>query len=55
MTAGLRTLSLYLAAAAVYVAIGLYEVDFLLSWPVGVGYLVLTCWLVPAIVRRLLR
>jgi hypothetical protein len=48
-----RTLAIYLAAAVVYVAIGLYNTDFLLSWPVAAVYLLLAVWLIPAGIRRL--
>jgi hypothetical protein len=44
----------WLAAAAVYVGIGLYSVDFLLSFWVGLAYVLVTAWLVPAVVRRFL-
>jgi hypothetical protein len=43
----------YVIAAAVYVTIGVYYTDFLLSVFVGAGYLLLVAWLVPAGVRRL--
>jgi hypothetical protein len=43
----------YCLAAAVYIAIGVAYVDFLLSFWVGLGYLLLVAWLVPAVVRRL--
>ena len=45
----------YCLAAAVYVAIGVIYADFLLSVVVGMAYLVLAAWLVPAAVRRLIR
>jgi hypothetical protein len=48
-------LGIYLAAAAVYIGIGLWNTSFLLSWPVAAGYLLLAAWLIPAAVRRLLR
>jgi hypothetical protein len=44
----------YALAAAVYIGIGLYTVDFLLSYWVAVVYVLVTVWLVPAAVRRLL-
>lgn len=44
----------YLLAAGVYIGIGLYTVDFLLSYWVAVAYVVVAAWLVPAAVRRLL-
>jgi hypothetical protein len=43
----------YCLAAAVYIAIGVAYVDFMLSFWVGLGYLLLVAWLVPAVVRRL--
>jgi hypothetical protein len=42
----------YSLAAAVYIAIGVAYVDFLLSFWVGLGYLLIVAWLVPAVVRR---
>ena len=48
----LATLGGYAAAAAVYVAIGVAVTDFLLSVFVATAYLLLTVWLVPAVVRR---
>ena len=49
----LRVFAGYILAAAVYVAIGVAVTDFLLSFWVGVAYLVLAAWAVPTIVRRL--
>jgi hypothetical protein len=43
----------YVIAAAVYVTIGVFYTDFLLSVFVGTAYLLLVAWLVPAGVRRL--
>ena len=43
----------YVVAAAVYIAIGVFYTDFLLSFFVGLAYLLLVAWLVPAGVRRL--
>ena len=51
----LRTFATYGLAAAVYIAIGVAYQDFLLSVVVGMGYLVLAVWLLPAVVRRLRR
>jgi hypothetical protein len=45
----------YCAAAAVYITVGVAYNDFLLSVIVGMGYLVLAAWLLPAAVRRLRR
>jgi len=44
----------YMAAAAVYVAVGVWFTDILLSYFVGLAYLLLVAWLVPAGVRRIL-
>jgi hypothetical protein len=43
----------YVAAAAVYIAVGIWVTDFLLSFFVGLAYLLLVAWLVPAGVRRI--
>ncbi len=48
----MRTLALYLAAGAVWVAVGVFEPDFMLAWPVTVAYLVVVAWLIPALLRR---
>lgn len=50
----LAVLAGYVIASAVYIAIGVYYTDFLLSVFVGTGYLLLMAWLIPAGVRRLL-
>ena len=43
----------YAAASAVYIAIGVWYTDVLLSFWVALAYLLLVVWLVPAGVRRL--
>jgi len=43
----------YCLAAAVYIAIGVAWIDFLFSFWVGLGYLLLAAWLIPTLVRRL--
>jgi tetrahydromethanopterin S-methyltransferase subunit B len=48
-----RVLAGYLLAAAVYIAIGVAVTDFLLSFWVGVAYIVVAAWAVPVAVRRL--
>jgi hypothetical protein len=50
----LRVFGGYCLAAGLYVAIGVAVTDFLLSFWVGVAYVLVTAWLVPAVVRRLL-
>jgi hypothetical protein len=44
----------YVGACALYVVIGVLVTDFLLSVFVGIAYLLVIAWLVPAAVRRLL-
>jgi hypothetical protein len=44
----------YAVAAAIYVAIGVWYTDFLLSFWVAMAYLLITVWLVPAGIRRIL-
>ncbi len=48
-----RTFAGYAAAAAVYIAIGLYNVDFLLAFVTAAVYLLVAVWLIPAAIRRL--
>jgi hypothetical protein len=43
----------YCLASAVYIAIGVTWIDFLLSFWVGLAYLLVAAWLVPTLVRRL--
>ncbi len=50
----LATFGGYVLAAGVYIGIGLYEVDFLLSYWVAVAYVLIAAWLVPAAFRRIL-
>jgi hypothetical protein len=44
----------YVVAAAVYIAVGVFYTDLLLSVFVALAYLLLVAWLVPACVRRIL-
>ena len=44
----------YCLASGVYIAIGVTYIDFLLSFWVGLAYLVITAWLLPTVVRGLL-
>jgi hypothetical protein len=55
LSTGWHELALYLVAGVVYVAIGVAAVEFLFSWFVAAGYLLLTVVAVPALARRLLR
>jgi hypothetical protein len=43
----------YAVAGAIYVTIGVWFTDFLLSVVVALAYLLLVAWLIPAGVRRL--
>ena len=43
----------YCLASAVYVTIGVAVTDFLYSFWVGVAYLLVAAWIVPAVFRRL--
>ena len=55
LAVGWRELALYMAAGVVYVAIGVTFVEFLFSWVVAAGYLLVCVVALPALVRRLLR
>jgi hypothetical protein len=55
LAGGWRELALYLAAGVVYVTIGVAFPEFLFSWYVAVGYLLLCVVALPALVRRLMR
>ena len=55
LAAGRRELVLYLAAAVVYVAVGVAKPEFLFTWVVAAGYLLLAVVALPFVVRRLRR
>jgi hypothetical protein len=50
-----REVSLYLAAALAYVAVGVAEPSLLLSFFEGAAFLLLAVWIVPTLVRRFTR
>ena len=50
----LRVFAGYCLAAGVYVAIGVTVTDFLLSFWVGVAYVLVAAWAVPTLVRLIL-
>jgi hypothetical protein len=52
---GTREKLLYAGAAVSYVAIGVFVTEFALSWMVGVGWLLLWVWGLPALARRVRR
>ncbi len=45
---------LYGLAAVAYITLGVLVPEVLLSWIVGVAFLLLAVWIVPALLRRLL-
>ena len=49
----LRVFFGYLVCAAIYITVGVFETDFLLSFWVALAYLLLTAWAVPKVIRRL--
>jgi hypothetical protein len=49
----LTTLLVYLSAAVVYIVVGVFFVDFMLSVVIAVAYLFVAAWLVPSAIRRL--
>ena len=49
----LRVFAGYVAAAALYIVIGVSVTDFLLSFWVGVAYVLVMTWFVPLAVRRI--
>ena len=51
----MRELALYLAAGVAYVAIGVAFPEFLFSWFVAAGYLLVCVVALPALVRRVRR
>jgi len=48
----LRVFAGYCIAAAVYIAIGVTVTDFLLSFWVGVAYVLVAAWAIPTFVRH---
>jgi len=52
LAGGWRELALYLAAGAVYVAIGVSTPEFLFPWALAVGYLLVCVVALPFLVRR---
>jgi hypothetical protein len=46
-------LVLYAAAATAYVVLGVLIPEILFAWPVGAAFLLVSVWVIPALVRRL--
>ena len=55
LAAGRRELALYVAAGTTYVAIGVAFPEFLFTWVVAVGYLLVFVVVVPTLVARIRR
>ena len=53
LAGGWRDVTLYLAAGVAYVAIGLAFPEFLFSWVVATGYLLVCTVVLPALLRLL--
>ncbi len=51
----MRELSLYLAAAVAYIALGVAYPSLLFSWVEGAAFLLLAVWLLPELVKRVTR
>lgn len=51
----MKELTLYLVAAALYIALGVAYPSLLFSWVEGAAFLLLAVWIVPSFVRRLFR
>ena len=51
LAGGRRELALYVAAGIAYIAIGVAVPEFMFTWVVATGYLVLCVVLLPALVR----
>jgi hypothetical protein len=51
LAGGWSELALYIAASVVYIAIGVAVPEFMFTWVVAAGYLVLCVVLLPALVR----
>jgi hypothetical protein len=49
---GAQTLVVYGLAAVIYITVGVFFVDLMLSVIVAMGYLLLATWLVPAAIQR---
>ncbi len=46
--------TLYLVAAVAYIGLGVAIPELLFPWPVGVAFLLVAVWVIPALVRRVL-
>lgn len=51
LACGRREIALYVAAGVVYVAIGVAFPEFLFTWIVAAGYVLICAVLLPALVR----
>jgi hypothetical protein len=55
LSAATKERLLYACAAVSYVSIGVFVTEFTLSWVVGIGWLLLWVWGLPAIWQRVRR
>ena len=55
MTFSRAELALYAVAALIYISLGLWHPEFILSWIEGAAFLLLAVWLIPRVVRRFRR
>ena len=55
LAVGWRELALYVVAGVAYVAIGVAIPEFLFTWVVAAGFLLVTVVLLPALVRAVRR
>jgi hypothetical protein len=46
--------TLYVLAAAAYIGLGVAIPELLFPWPLGVAFLLVAVWIVPALVRQVL-
>ena len=55
LAGAVRKLAPYVTAGAIYVTLGVFVTEILLSWVVGIGFFVLFVWAIPALASRLRR
>ena len=51
-SARLRGTVPYLVAAGLYIALGVWDPRFLLSWAEGIAFVFVVVWAIPALYRR---
>lgn len=48
-----RAVAPYIVAGAIYIALGVWDPRFLLSWAEGILFVFIAVWALPALYRRL--